>query len=209
MHGRTAPRCRSGGTGAAGEQGRPGDGPLRERQAVRRVLVHERSAFTGLPDGDDGTEQGAAGRGNDSDSTRSKVGCPAMPRGRVISAVAFRATGVRRRGGKSPAGREVSGMGREPVFHRRLEESSDFERPADAPLRPDSGTRRRQALLGGRGRGTEAAPSRPVLALHAPRTRTDCRALPTSPAAARAPGAGAAAGGGPARSRRGGGTARA
>src|SRR3712207_8516462 len=53
-----------------------------------------------------------------------------------------------------------SGVAAKPLLHRRALGDEAAERAALAPLRPRSSARRREALLGGTGRGREAAPPR-------------------------------------------------
>ena len=63
-----------------------------------------------------------------------------------------------------PARRAVPGVGRRPYFTVELARDRAAGGPALAPLRPHSGARRREALLGRTGRGGEAPAARRRLA---------------------------------------------
>ena len=153
-------------------------GPVRQRPPVRRLVVPQRGDRPGLRLR---ARRAAARTGPELAETAiplRPVSPVAAVRGRRgVAAPAVRAAGLRGRGRRASARRAVPGVGRQPLLRRRPRSDEPAARPADAPLRADPGLRRRQALLGRRRRGREAA---------APRRRAGWPAIPSgsrSPAA--------------------------
>ena len=129
-----------------------------------------------------GTLQGAPGAGRDADAAARRASrlCPRAA-ARTFLRAAVRAAGLRpstrvptRSTTRSPSGARARTS---PVTPRGRPCAS---RPADALLRADPRARRRQALLGRRRRGREAAAPRRGLAGRPPRARADRPPLPRS-----------------------------
>ena len=124
----------------------------------------------------------------------ARLAVAAVPRRRGVPAAAVRAArlrGRRRRGTRSTSASRSGATSRYFTVDAATATHASA-RPADAPLRPDPGARRRQALLGRRRRGREAAAPRRGLAGRPSRARADRPPLPQAPAQPRARGARAA-----------------
>ena len=159
---------------------------VRQRPALRRLVVPERRASRRSSAR---RWRAAARSGPELAERRSR----SRPRLAVCRAAAARrscggcssrsATTVE--GRAAPARRALPRVGREPVLHAStLRATCRAARPAGAPLRADPGARRRQALLGRRRRGREAAAPRRGLAGRPPGARADRAPLPEAPARA-------------------------
>ena len=113
----------------------------------------------------------------------ARLAASAVPGRRAVPAAAVRAARLRRQRRAATPRRAVSRAGATARTSRvELAGGLPAARPAGAPLRPGPGARRRQALLGRRRRGREAAAPRRGLAGRAPGARADRPPLPEAPA---------------------------
>ena len=96
--------------------GRGPAGPVRQRPALRRLVVPERGDLPGLRLGPPGSLQGPARTGDHRDSAGGPDRRAAGAGRRAIPAGRLRAAGLRGRGRPAPARRAVPRVGREPVL---------------------------------------------------------------------------------------------
>ena len=153
--------------------------PVRERPALRGVVVSLGCHRQGLRHGDERPEQGAAGAGRHADPARGP------PAGRARAGAARRCCAAcsSRSATTSPPSRSRS-TPRFPTGETAATSTSTLSGTVRLKdllehlfvLLP--GARRRQALLGRPGRGRQAAAPRRGLAVGAPRPRADHPALP-------------------------------
>ncbi len=127
-------------------------------------------------------------------------GC-SLPRRRSVPPRVVRASRLHGRSDPPRTRREHAGARAEPAVHGYAASSTQAERPADAPVRARSGSRRSEALLGRGRRGREAASSRRGLARQPSVARCDRLALSRASARARSRRHCPADGGGTARGR--------
>ena len=178
-----SPWCAGG--AAAGDGLRAG--AVRQRPAVRRVVDARRRAGQGLPHRDGRPLQRPAGAGGPAAAARDAAArrCPAAaaPTWSRDLFAPLGWHGRRDRRCRSTRGPRVG----------RLAATSTCASPArcrlarraQPPLRAAAGARRRQALLGRRGRGRQADPRRRRLAADAPGARPRSPAATSPPAAPR------------------------
>ena len=167
---------------AAGGRERPLDA-VRQRPALRRLVVPERRDRAGLRHRARRPQQGAA-RSWPRRRSRSRPASPCCPcRGgeavlrRLFEPLGYAVDGRRRH----PLDAAFPEWGDSRYFtRRRCAATCRLARPARAPLRAGPGARRRQALLGRRRRGREAAAPRRGLAGRAPGARADRPPLPAA-----------------------------
>ena len=89
---------------------------VRQRPALRRLVVPERGDLAGLRLGPPGALQGPARAGGDPDPALGPARRPAGAGRRDVPAGGLRAAGLRRRGEPPPARRPLPRVGRGPVF---------------------------------------------------------------------------------------------
>ena len=185
VHGGRPARRRSGRDGSwPRRQGRR-RGSVRQRPAVRRVVaaLGRAIALVRLRPGRPMRAEAravrirAAARG-------TACGGP-LPRRRGVPPGVVRAARLHGRSDPPRARREHPGARAEPVLHGDAASDMPAERPADAPVRADSGSRRSEALLGRRRRGREAASARRGLARTSSVARCHRLALPRASARTR------------------------
>ena len=160
--------------------------PVRQRPAVRRVVVPERRDRAGVRLGA-GRALARSGPSWPRPRSRSRRALPAVPcrGGEELLRAPVRAARLRGRRHAAPAGRAVSRSGaRARTSRSRSRGRSALADLLIAPVRADPGARRREALLGRRGRGREAAAPRRGLARR--RTRSGSRSSAATCAPARA-----------------------
>ena len=167
-------------------------GPVRQRPALRRLVVPQRGDRAGLRLGPPGPLQGPARAGDHPDAALGPDRRAAGAGRRAVPPGGLRAAGLRRRGRPPSARRAIPRVGREPVLLRDHRQGDDPLRPVDAPLRPRAGLRQPEALLRRRGRDGEAAGQGERLAGEPSREGGDHPALPEVPAQPLPPGPGPA-----------------
>ena len=157
--------------------------PVRQRPALRRLVVPQRGDLAGLRLGPPGPLQGPARPGGDADPAR-RPGSTSLPvRGgeRFLRAV-FEPLGYAVECERHPLDERFPEWGESPYFSVTDREGDHALGPADAPLRPGAGLRQPEALLRRRRRDGEAAGQGERLAGRPPREGGDHPPLPEVPA---------------------------
>ena len=155
-------------------------GRLRERPAVRGVVVPVRRAGQAARHRDERPQQGAAGAGRASPSRwRSACRCCPAAAGESLLRRLFEPLGYAVTARVAPAGRQFPTLGRQRLPDRDAGGHRAAGRgTSGARLRAAPGAGRRQALLGRARRGQQAAPARRPVAGRAPGAGADRAPLP-------------------------------
>ncbi|MEJ7661801.1 MAG: methyltransferase [Hymenobacter sp.] len=193
LYRRPAARPRPGGPGARAPR-RFRAGRVRERPALRGLVVLERGLEQSLRHGHERHVQGPAGAARPGPTPRRDGGRGIGPRPR-LAAPAVRAAGLPGRDHRLPLDPTVPAWGASPYYTLHLRHDGlRLQDVLSPPLRVAAGARQRQALLRGPAGGRQAAAPRRRLAAPPPRARLHHPPLPALPGRHREPDVGAVAG---------------
>ncbi|CAA9526962.1 MAG: HEN1 C-terminal domain; double-stranded RNA 3'-methylase, partial [uncultured Solirubrobacteraceae bacterium] len=163
---------------------------LRQRPAVRRLVLHVRRAGEGVRVGAGREERRPCRAGGQRPAPGSRPGCRPQQRRRRVGRAPLRPTGVGRRRHGAPGRRAVPRVGHGEVRDRAAQGTRPPAVPPGAPVRAPASPRQRQALLDRPRRAGQAAASRRRLAVGTSGEGTDRQPVLALPEAAGDGGAG-------------------